>query len=310
MAKPVSPRGTETRTSRSGCVRLSPRLESGMPVNQLKTSGTTASGISRIRMSSRIHAQLWTTVVRWSVPGALTRDRRSVGVFDDVLDRFALCHDRLDQGFDDRQVVRVVGIGLEAFEWRSTVPLRADRDPGQDRPLELDGTRLVRCLDLRLLDLDLATKQAQGVVPQPGTERDQNRIAGDVGDIARRGRRPRVDTPQQLWAIDDVEDDPDPGSHAQVAVHEFVNARMGRGEAAAGRLEDSTLHERIGDLVADPREEKVTEEHSSEAHHFRAYPITCCSAGRVAVAADRAEPRTIEVMAASRATTPAVRKPS
>src|SRR6184192_3658255 len=81
-------------------------------------------------------------------------------------------------------------------------------------------------------------------------------------------------------------------SPRQVAVHEFVKARMGRGEAAAGRLEDSTLYDRIGDLVTDPREEKVTEERSTEAHHFRAYPITCCSAGRLAVAADRAEPRT------------------
>src|SRR5204863_9996720 len=122
MAKPVSPRGTEISTSRSGCRRLSPKLASGVPVNQLKTSGASVSGISRIRMSSRIHAQLWTTVVRWSVPGALTRDRRSVGVFDDVLDRFALCHDRLDQVFDDRQVVRVVGSWIqEIFDgsWRS-----------------------------------------------------------------------------------------------------------------------------------------------------------------------------------------------
>src|SRR5207249_10118959 len=162
----------------------------------------------------------------------------------------------------------------------------------------------------RMLALVRVAKRPQRIVPRHGTERDQNRIAGDIGDLACRGRRRRVDSTQQLWAIDDGEDDPDPGPHAQVAVHEFVNARMGRGKAAAGRLEDSTLYERIGDLVADPREEKVTEERSTEAHHFRAYPITCCSAGRLAVAADRAEPRTIEVMAASRATTPAVRKPS
>src|SRR2546426_12400447 len=110
MAKPASPRGIEITTSRSGCAKLRPKAASGVPVNQLKTSGATVSGISRIRMSSRIHAQLWATVVRCSVLGAVTRDRRSVGMFDDVLDRFALGDDRLNQLLDDRHLVRGVGI--------------------------------------------------------------------------------------------------------------------------------------------------------------------------------------------------------
>src|SRR5438128_10669913 len=66
-------------------------------------------------MSSRIHAQLWATVVRCSVLGAVTRHRRSVGMFADVLDRFALGDDGLNQLLDDRHVVRVIGIGLEPF---------------------------------------------------------------------------------------------------------------------------------------------------------------------------------------------------
>src|SRR5438128_12354629 len=105
-------------------------------------------------MSSRIHAQLWATVVRCSVLGAVTGDRLSVGMFDDVLDRFALGHDRPNQVLDHLDVIRVVGIGLE--------------------PFGVDEVRHQREVRVALLDAEVATEP---VGPDTGNLRAQHGAA-------------------------------------------------------------------------------------------------------------------------------------
>src|SRR5438270_7370053 len=91
---------------------------------------------------------------------------------------------------------------------------RAKRDSGEGARVSFLRTGAVDRLDRFLLDLYLSLKPAEGLIPDPGPERDQDGVARDIGELSGQTRAFAIDVGEQIGAVGGRQQGAHPGANA------------------------------------------------------------------------------------------------